>query len=105
MAFMLLPPKQTPSPGPDHLYVQSPCCVEAPDPMDDPDAKREDTPEANMAALRKLVAEQCAGNPAYQMLKARFLSCFTLPAILATIRPCIEEDLTTATRAVGFYHV
>ncbi|KAG7269002.1 hypothetical protein CRUP_033494, partial [Coryphaenoides rupestris] len=96
MAFMLLPPpKPTPSPGPDHLYRQTPCCVEASDPMDDPEA----TAEGNMAAVRELVAKQCAVNPAYQMLKARFLSCFTLPALLATIKPCKEDALTTARQA------
>uniref|UniRef100_A0A8C4Z1S9 snRNA-activating protein complex subunit 4 n=1 Tax=Gadus morhua TaxID=8049 RepID=A0A8C4Z1S9_GADMO len=51
---------------------------------------REATAEENVAAVRKLVAKHCAGNPAYQMLKARFLSCFTVPALLATIQPIKE---------------
>lgn len=43
-----------------------------------------------VAATRKLVAERFATNPAYLRLKARFLSCFTFPALLATINP--SED-------------
>ncbi|MFT7804998.1 snRNA-activating protein complex subunit 4-like [Arapaima gigas] len=38
-------------------------------------------------AVRRLVAEKLSGNQAYLLLKARFLSCFTLPAFLATIHP------------------
>lgn len=40
--------------------------------------------------IRKLVAERFATNPAYLYLKARFLSCFTFPALLATMNP--SED-------------
>lgn len=40
-----------------------------------------------MASVRQLVAERFSGNPAYQLLKARFLSCFTVPALMATIQP------------------
>ncbi|XP_058492660.1 snRNA-activating protein complex subunit 4 isoform X2 [Solea solea] len=43
--------------------------------------------EQLVAAVRQLVTERFSSNPAYQMLKARFLSCFTLPALLATIQP------------------
>uniref|UniRef100_A0A3Q1INW1 Small nuclear RNA activating complex, polypeptide 4 n=1 Tax=Anabas testudineus TaxID=64144 RepID=A0A3Q1INW1_ANATE len=32
-------------------------------------------------------------NPAYQLLKARFLSCFTLPALMATIQPITATTL------------
>lgn len=42
---------------------------------------------AQVAAIRKMIAERFASNPAYQLFKARFLSCFTLPAVLATINP------------------
>ncbi|XP_029103377.1 snRNA-activating protein complex subunit 4 isoform X2 [Scleropages formosus] len=38
-------------------------------------------------AVRALVAERFGGNPAYLLLKARFLACFTLPAFLATVHP------------------
>ncbi|XP_023676431.2 snRNA-activating protein complex subunit 4 isoform X2 [Paramormyrops kingsleyae] len=43
--------------------------------------------EAWRDAVRKQVAEKLSGNPAYLLLKARFLSCFTIPALLATIHP------------------
>lgn len=43
--------------------------------------------EELVAAVRQLVAERFSNNPAYQLLKARFLSCFTLPALLATMPP------------------
>ncbi|XP_052448094.1 snRNA-activating protein complex subunit 4 [Carassius gibelio] len=43
--------------------------------------------EDQVAAIRKMIAERFASNPAYQLLKARFLSCFTLPALLASINP------------------
>lgn len=49
-------------------------------------------------AIRKLVAERFATNPAYLRLKARFLSCFTFPALLATINPskdCEVQGLTS----------
>ncbi|XP_051547384.1 snRNA-activating protein complex subunit 4-like isoform X1 [Myxocyprinus asiaticus] len=49
--------------------------------------------EAQVSAIRKLVAERFATNPAYQLCKARFLSCFTLPALLATINPYEECEL------------
>nr|XP_057927488.1 snRNA-activating protein complex subunit 4 [Doryrhamphus excisus]XP_057927489.1 snRNA-activating protein complex subunit 4 [Doryrhamphus excisus] len=51
-----------------------------------------------LLASRQLVKERFAENPAYQMLKARFLSCFTLPALLASLPPvappsaCQDED-------------
>ncbi|KAB5528454.1 hypothetical protein PHYPO_G00140390 [Pangasianodon hypophthalmus] len=51
--------------------------------------------EAKIAAVRKMVSERFKTNQAYLLLKARFLSCFTLPALLATINPCIgsADDL------------
>uniref|UniRef100_A0A673M5C5 snRNA-activating protein complex subunit 4-like n=1 Tax=Sinocyclocheilus rhinocerous TaxID=307959 RepID=A0A673M5C5_9TELE len=51
--------------------------------------------EAQVAAIRKMIAERFASNPAYQLLKARFLSCFTLPALLATINPSVKYELPT----------
>uniref|UniRef100_A0A3P9B4H7 Small nuclear RNA activating complex polypeptide 4 n=1 Tax=Maylandia zebra TaxID=106582 RepID=A0A3P9B4H7_9CICH len=47
----------------------------------------EEEEEELVAAVRQLVAERFSNNPAYQLLKARFLSCFTLPALLATMPP------------------
>ncbi|XP_067294277.1 snRNA-activating protein complex subunit 4 isoform X2 [Pseudorasbora parva] len=43
--------------------------------------------EVQVAAIRKMIAERFASNPAYLLFKARFLSCFTLPALLATLNP------------------
>lgn len=54
--------------------------------------------EEHMDAVRSLVREKFSSNPAYQTLKARFLSCFAMPALLATIDParninqCDDED-------------
>lgn len=54
--------------------------------------QQEELEEAELvAAVRQLVAERFSNNPAYQLLKARFLSCFTVPALLATIQPVTEE--------------
>ncbi|XP_047448138.1 snRNA-activating protein complex subunit 4 isoform X2 [Mugil cephalus] len=49
--------------------------------------EEEEEEKVMVAAVRHLVAERFSGNPAYQLLKARFLSCFTVPALLATIQP------------------
>ncbi|MGH0152432.1 UNVERIFIED_CONTAM: hypothetical protein FKN15_022822 [Acipenser sinensis] len=43
--------------------------------------------ETQVDAIRSLVAEKLNNNPAYLLLKARFLACFTLPAFLATVPP------------------
>ncbi|XP_051806828.1 snRNA-activating protein complex subunit 4 isoform X2 [Acanthochromis polyacanthus] len=47
----------------------------------------EDEEVTMVEAVRHLVEERFSGNPAYQLLKARFLSCFTVPALLATVQP------------------
>uniref|UniRef100_A0A8D0CX54 snRNA-activating protein complex subunit 4 n=1 Tax=Sander lucioperca TaxID=283035 RepID=A0A8D0CX54_SANLU len=44
-----------------------------------------------VAVARRLVAERFSSNPAYQLLKARFLSCFTVPALLAAVQPIGEK--------------
>uniref|UniRef100_A0AAQ5Z1P3 snRNA-activating protein complex subunit 4 n=1 Tax=Amphiprion ocellaris TaxID=80972 RepID=A0AAQ5Z1P3_AMPOC len=49
--------------------------------------QQEDEEATMVEAVRHLVAERFSGNPAYQLLKARFLSCFTVPALLATVQP------------------
>ncbi|NWU39102.1 SNPC4 protein, partial [Hylia prasina] len=38
-------------------------------------------------AIRELVEQKLGDNPAYLLLKARFLAAFTLPAVLATLPP------------------
>jgi len=68
-------------------------CVAAPSVS--PDLLQEE--EELVEVLRQLVAERFSGNPAYQLLKARFLSCFTLPALLATVRPIRKETVTCPT--------
>lgn len=56
-----------------------------------PEEHRDDgEEEAKIAAVRKLVSERFKNNQEYLLLKARFLSCFTLPALLATIKPCVQ---------------
>ncbi|XP_034721165.1 snRNA-activating protein complex subunit 4-like [Etheostoma cragini] len=47
--------------------------------------------EVVVAVARRLVAERFSSNPAYQLLKARFLSCFTVPALLATVQPIRDK--------------
>uniref|UniRef100_A0A8C2JNZ3 Small nuclear RNA activating complex, polypeptide 4 n=1 Tax=Cyprinus carpio TaxID=7962 RepID=A0A8C2JNZ3_CYPCA len=51
--------------------------------------------EDQVAAIRKMIADRFASNPAYLLLKARFLSCFILPALLATINPSEKFQLPT----------
>lgn len=52
----------------------------------------EEEEEKLLAEVSKLVTNGFSENPAYQMLKARFLSCFTVPALLATIQPMTCEE-------------
>ncbi|XP_067376704.1 snRNA-activating protein complex subunit 4 isoform X1 [Channa argus] len=61
-----------------------------------PDIQEEEEAEL-IASVRQLVAERFSSNPAYQLLKARFLSCFTIPALMATIQPITHR--TTASPA------
>ncbi|XP_056275052.1 snRNA-activating protein complex subunit 4 [Pseudoliparis swirei] len=68
---------------------------DTPAPSVSPDLLQEE--EELVEVLRQLVAERFSGNPAYQLLKARFLSCFTLPALLATVRPIRKETVTCPT--------
>lgn len=57
-------------------------------PEDQRDSSDEET---KIAAVRKMVSDRFKTNEAYLLLKARFLSCFTLPALLATIDPQRES--------------
>ncbi|KAI5613241.1 caspase recruitment domain-containing protein 9 isoform X6 [Silurus asotus] len=57
-----------------------------------PEEHRDNSDEdAKIAAVRKMVSERLKTNQAYLLLKARFLSCFTLPALLATINPRVQS--------------
>lgn len=69
------------------------------DPLGDPSELPTTDPleEEQVKAVRRLVAERFSTNPAYQLLKARFLSCFTVPALLATIQPVATEMMTRLT--------
>ena len=55
--------------------------------------EEEEKGEVLVAAVRELVTERFSSNPAYQLLKARFLSLFTVPALLATIQPITEKTV------------
>ncbi|KAM5298565.1 snRNA-activating protein complex subunit 4 [Ctenodactylus gundi] len=55
-------------------------------------------PGGEPGASRALVQRRLRDNPAYLLLKARFLAAFTLPAFLATLPPCgVPTTLTAAT--------
>ena len=56
-------------------------------PLDEQGASEED----KVSAVREVIAERFGSNPAFLMLKARFLSCYTLPAFLATLNPVSVE--------------
>ncbi|NXR94060.1 SNPC4 protein, partial [Hypocryptadius cinnamomeus] len=49
-------------------------------------------------AIGELVQQKLGDNPAYLLLKARFLAAFTLPAVLATLPP---PRVTTTLSAIG----
>ncbi|XP_068166770.1 snRNA-activating protein complex subunit 4 [Antennarius striatus] len=58
------------------------------------EAEEEDAEEEEyVAAVRHLVAERFSDNPAYKVLKSRFLSCFTMPALLATMQPTAKKTV------------
>ncbi|NWH66359.1 SNPC4 protein, partial [Geococcyx californianus] len=51
------------------------------------DAGRDEGTGVDLNAIRELVEQKLGNNPAYLLLKARFLAAFTLPAVLATLPP------------------
>uniref|UniRef100_A0AAY3ZTV5 snRNA-activating protein complex subunit 4 n=1 Tax=Denticeps clupeoides TaxID=299321 RepID=A0AAY3ZTV5_9TELE len=57
--------------------------------------KSVETEEEQIAILRNMVSTKFSSNPAYLLLKARFLSCFTLPAFLASLHPQKLNPLAT----------
>uniref|UniRef100_A0A8C4HJ65 Small nuclear RNA activating complex, polypeptide 4 n=1 Tax=Dicentrarchus labrax TaxID=13489 RepID=A0A8C4HJ65_DICLA len=86
--------QRTPSPSPDLPDSTSDLrpAADQPAPAVGSDLPQEEAEEAELVvAVRQLVAERFSSNPAYQLLKARFLSCFTLPALLATVQPITEK--------------
>ncbi|XP_010607273.1 snRNA-activating protein complex subunit 4 [Fukomys damarensis] len=67
--------------------------------LDNEAATWEAGPAAWQASL-ELVRRQLQDNPAYLLLKARFLAVFTLPALLATLPPDgVPTTLSAATRS------
>uniref|UniRef100_UPI00398F327F snRNA-activating protein complex subunit 4 isoform X1 n=2 Tax=Pristiophorus japonicus TaxID=55135 RepID=UPI00398F327F len=56
-------------------------------------------PKRSLEAARALVTDRLRNNPAHQLLKARFLSAFTLPAFLATLP--LQGILTTVDPPAG----
>ncbi|XP_069097709.1 snRNA-activating protein complex subunit 4 isoform X1 [Pleurodeles waltl] len=48
---------------------------------------KEKTTDEQLQAVREVIAHKLKNNPAYLLLKARFLSAFTVPAFLATLPP------------------
>lgn len=51
-----------------------------------------------LQALLGVVQRQLQDNPAYLLLKTRFLAAFTLPALLATLSPCGVHTTLSAIR-------
>uniref|UniRef100_A0A3B3H871 Small nuclear RNA activating complex, polypeptide 4 n=1 Tax=Oryzias latipes TaxID=8090 RepID=A0A3B3H871_ORYLA len=59
----------------------------------DEQQREEQVEEEQVRTVRRMVAERFSTNPAYQLLKARFLSSFTLPALLATMPQVTNEEM------------
>lgn len=58
--------------------------------------------EVDLNAITKLVHEKLGDDPAFLLLKARFLAAFTLPAVLATLPPPkVATTLSASKREYG----
>ncbi|KAM4579429.1 LOW QUALITY PROTEIN: snRNA-activating protein complex subunit 4 [Fundulus diaphanus] len=81
-------------PGPQTPSGSTCSASEEPDSISEPRPAEQqpDQQEEQVKAVRQLVAERFSSNPAYQLLKARFLSCFTLPAFLASMPPPTNKE-------------
>ncbi|KFQ56874.1 snRNA-activating protein complex subunit 4, partial [Pelecanus crispus] len=62
------------------------------------DASQNEGTGADLHAIRELVQQKLGNNPAYLLLKARFLAAFTLPAVLATLPPPKVTTTLSASR-------
>ncbi|XP_069729379.1 snRNA-activating protein complex subunit 4 [Phaenicophaeus curvirostris] len=62
------------------------------------DASRNEGTGVDLNAIRELVEQKLGDNPAYLLLKARFLAAFTLPAVLATLPPPKVATTLSASR-------
>ncbi|XP_036000127.1 snRNA-activating protein complex subunit 4 isoform X3 [Fundulus heteroclitus] len=87
------PGPQTP-PGSSCSASEEPDSISEPRPAEQQPDQQEEQEEQKeqVKAVRQLVAERFSSNPAYQLLKARFLSCFTLPAFLASMPPPTNKE-------------
>ncbi|NXN31519.1 SNPC4 protein, partial [Nycticryphes semicollaris] len=65
------------------------------------DASQGEGTGVGLDAIRELVQQKLGDNPAYLLLKARFLAAFTLPAVLATLPP---PKVATTLSASGKQH-
>ncbi|KFW91422.1 snRNA-activating protein complex subunit 4, partial [Phalacrocorax carbo] len=62
------------------------------------DANQDEGTGVDLHAIRELVQQKLGDNPAYLLLKARFLAAFTLPAVLATLPPPKVTTTLSASR-------
>ncbi|KAF1676716.1 SNPC4 protein, partial [Pygoscelis papua] len=62
------------------------------------DASQDEGTGVDLHAIRELVQQKLGDNPAYLLLKARFLAAFTLPAVLATLPPPKVTTTLSASR-------
>ncbi|NXE46412.1 SNPC4 protein, partial [Casuarius casuarius] len=62
------------------------------------DASQDEEAGHDLHAIAELVQQKLGDNPAYLLLKARFLAAFTLPAVLATLSPPKVTTTLSATR-------
>ncbi|NXP26844.1 SNPC4 protein, partial [Scytalopus superciliaris] len=63
-----------------------------------PDASQDGGTQDVFHAIGELVQQKLGDNPAYLLLKARFLAAFTLPAVLATLPPPKVTTTLSASR-------
>ncbi|NXP02416.1 SNPC4 protein, partial [Thinocorus orbignyianus] len=63
-----------------------------------PDASQGEGTRVDLQAIMELVQQKLGDNPAYLLLKARFLAAFTLPAVLATLPPPKVATTLSASR-------
>uniref|UniRef100_A0A8D0EPV3 snRNA-activating protein complex subunit 4 n=1 Tax=Strix occidentalis caurina TaxID=311401 RepID=A0A8D0EPV3_STROC len=62
------------------------------------DASQDEGTGVDLHAIGELVQQKLGNNPAYLLLKARFLAAFTLPAVLATLPPPKVTTTLSASR-------
>ncbi|KAM6117485.1 snRNA-activating protein complex subunit 4 isoform 1-T1 [Phoenicopterus ruber ruber] len=62
------------------------------------DASQDEGTGVDLHAIKELVQQKLGDNPAYLLLKARFLAAFTLPAVLATLPPPKVTTTLSASR-------